>query len=345
MLSSPLIILSIDCDPHPGNVACDTVEGGRLIYYDFGMMDELKPQVKTGLVNLIFGIYENDVKEVCNSLEAIEVLKRGVDRLSVEKIVRFFLNEFANGIKPGEKWVTQLPPEQQKEIRRQRRLKLGADLFSVGNDVPFKFPPTFTFVFRAFTSLDGIGKGLDKSYDLTRLAQPYLKELVDLRDGSATLSLIKAWTKKLGLRQVDLFDTISQPRKIAHVDDVITKMEQGDLKLRVRVLESERAFTKMELQQKNMNTVMLASSLLNISFFLTVLSMIINPASTLTAGSLSSATTATSAALASIGNSRYQWLVFLKKAMFILSGIVGIQIPIGFLKLKLLEKKFEGFEK
>ena len=53
-----------DCDPHPGNVACDAVGGGRLIYYDFGMMDELTPTVRDGLLNLIFGVYENDTKEV-----------------------------------------------------------------------------------------------------------------------------------------------------------------------------------------------------------------------------------------------------------------------------------------
>lgn len=34
-----------------GNLACDAVQGGRLIYYDFGMMDEFQPGVKKGLVS------------------------------------------------------------------------------------------------------------------------------------------------------------------------------------------------------------------------------------------------------------------------------------------------------
>ena len=58
------------------------------------MMDELKPEVRSGLVNLLFGIYDNDVKESCNALETIGVLRKGVDRLSIEKIAKVFLNEF-----------------------------------------------------------------------------------------------------------------------------------------------------------------------------------------------------------------------------------------------------------
>jgi predicted unusual protein kinase regulating ubiquinone biosynthesis (AarF/ABC1/UbiB family) len=58
---------------HPGNLQCDAEQGGRLIFYDFGMMDELKPQTKEGLVTLIFGIYENDPKEVLKGAEQIEV--------------------------------------------------------------------------------------------------------------------------------------------------------------------------------------------------------------------------------------------------------------------------------
>ncbi len=55
------------CDPHPGNVACSAELGGRLIYYDFGMMDEFRPEVKKGLVDLIFSVYEGDAKAVCGA--------------------------------------------------------------------------------------------------------------------------------------------------------------------------------------------------------------------------------------------------------------------------------------
>lgn len=302
------------CDPHPGNVACDAAEGGRLIYYDFGMMDELKQETRKGLVDLIFSIYENDPKGACDALEDIECLKRGVDRISVEKIARSFLSEFAQGVKPGEKWVSELPKEEQQRIRRQRRAQLGADLFSVGTDVPFKFPPTFTFVFRAFTSLDGIGKGLDQKYDITRLAQPFLKELIDLRDGSATISLLKSWGKALGWRPIDIANTVQFPRKVANLNAIVTKMEQGDLKLRCRVLESERAFQRLELVQGNTAMAFSAAAFLNMGLLLSTVASPVPGKLTLAA-----------------------------KAALAVSGLFGIQVPIGLLKLKQLDKKFASF--
>ena len=296
--------------PHPGNVACDTQEGGRLIYYDFGMMDELTTSVKTGLVNLIFGIYENDVKESCDALEQMGVLRPNIDRISIEKIARVFLNEFTQGVSSGQ-WLNQLSTEEAREVRRKRRVKLGADLVTVGNDVPFKFPPTFTFVFRAFTSLDGIGKGLDPKYDLTRLAQPFLKELIDLRDGSAALSFIKSWAKKLGWRPIDIANTVQSPRKVANSNDILNKMEKGDLKLRVRVIESERAFQRMELVQSNMGNAIAASGFLNMGLVL--------------------------ASLSPAGQ-----IALPAKILIGFGAIFGLQIPIGFIKLRALDKKFSA---
>ena len=64
-----------------GNVACDEQGGGRLIFYDFGMMDELRPSVRSGLVNLIFSTYENEPRAVCDALVEMGVLRAGTDRI------------------------------------------------------------------------------------------------------------------------------------------------------------------------------------------------------------------------------------------------------------------------
>lgn len=62
-------------------MACDEQGGGRLIFYDFGMMDEFKPNVRSGLVNLIFSTYENDPRAVCDALVEMGILKAGADRI------------------------------------------------------------------------------------------------------------------------------------------------------------------------------------------------------------------------------------------------------------------------
>lgn len=56
------------CPQHPGNVAVDPENGGRLIYYDFGMMGSLAPEVKSGLLELFYGgTGENSVNGMTGS--------------------------------------------------------------------------------------------------------------------------------------------------------------------------------------------------------------------------------------------------------------------------------------
>lgn len=44
-------------------------------------MDEFKPSVRSGLVNLIFSTYENDPRAVCDALVEMGILKAGADRI------------------------------------------------------------------------------------------------------------------------------------------------------------------------------------------------------------------------------------------------------------------------
>lgn len=49
-------------DPHPGNLAVDN--DSSLIYYDFGMMGEIKSFTRERLLSLFYSVYEKDANKV-----------------------------------------------------------------------------------------------------------------------------------------------------------------------------------------------------------------------------------------------------------------------------------------
>ena len=264
------------CDPHPGNLAVDDgYPGGRLIYYDFGMMEVMETDIKKGFVDLVFSIYENLPREACDALEAMGVLRPGVDRYSIERIARNYLNTFQSTLSNADnKWENEMSEKEKRETRRARRAKarrplaqfsarnstsltrrpplpsqIGQDLFATQADKPFVFPPKWTFVFRAFSTIDGISKGLTKTYDLSRISQPFLKELANLRDGSTTTTALRTAGKRLGLRPKDLGQVVTQPRRVAEIVERVRRIEDGDVKLRVRTIEVERMLDRLEERQ------------------------------------------------------------------------------------------------
>jgi predicted unusual protein kinase regulating ubiquinone biosynthesis (AarF/ABC1/UbiB family) len=136
------------CDPHPGNLCVDN--DGNLVFYDFGMMDELKPNVREGFRKFCTALFAGgptiddiglakNAKQLVDGVEQAGVLARGSDRLAVEKLARYFMRAFKDnqlGKKSG-------------NIKQT----LGTDLQTLTENDSFRFPSTFTFIFRAFASI------------------------------------------------------------------------------------------------------------------------------------------------------------------------------------------------
>jgi len=252
------------CDPHPGNLCVD--DKGNLVYYDFGMMDELKPNVREGFRKFCTALFAGgpmvsdatlakNAKELIDGVEEAGVLARGSDRLAVEKLARYFMRAFKNN--------------QLGKSSANIKQTLGVDLQTLTENDSFRFPSTFTFIFRAFASVEGIGKGLDEGFEIGKLAQPFIEKFTDAQKGyeSETTKKISIFQRATGLNTKDIETAVTSPKKIAYIEETLRSMEDGTLKIRVRSLENEKALERMAMTQERTEKILIATTLLNVAGF------------------------------------------------------------------------------
>eukprot|EP00581_Thalassiosira_minuscula_P012916 CAMPEP_0183719728 /NCGR_PEP_ID=MMETSP0737-20130205/12542_1 /TAXON_ID=385413 /ORGANISM="Thalassiosira miniscula, Strain CCMP1093" /LENGTH=753 /DNA_ID=CAMNT_0025949465 /DNA_START=38 /DNA_END=2299 /DNA_ORIENTATION=- len=249
------------CDPHPGNLCVDKF--GNLVYYDFGMMDELKPNVRSGFRKFCTALFAGgpvigdmelaeNAKVLVDGVEEAGVLARGADRLAVEKLARYFMRTFKDN-QLGKKGAS---------IKQT----VGTDLQTLTENDVFRFPSTFTFIFRSFASIDGIGKGLSDKFEIGKLAQPFIEKFTEVQKNETPAEKsLNIFAKATGLNQRDILKALTSPKKIAYIEETLREMERGDLKIRVRSLENEKALERMSLTQGKMEKLLVASLLLNLA--------------------------------------------------------------------------------
>ncbi|KAM7529223.1 hypothetical protein LguiB_032633 [Lonicera macranthoides] len=264
-------------DPHPGNIAVDDFNGGRLIFYDFGMMGSISPNIREGLLETFYGVYEKDPNKVLDAAIQMGVLVPTGDMTAVRRTAQFFLNSFEERLQAQRRerelataelgFKKPLSKEERIEKKKQRLAAIGEDLLAIAADQPFRFPATFTFVVRAFSVLDGIGKGLDPRFDITEIAKPYALELLRFREAGVEV-FIKDFRKRWDRQSQAVYNLFRQADRVERLADIIQRLEQGDLKLRVRALESERAFKRVANVQKTIGCAVAAGSLINLATIL-----------------------------------------------------------------------------
>jgi len=208
-------------DPHPGNIAVSPA--GSLIFYDFGMMGQVQPVTRDRLMITFLGIAQRDAEMVVRSLIELGALAQVEDMGPTRRSIQYILDNLMD-----------------KPFEEQSVLEISDDLYAVAYDQPFRFPATFTFVMRAFSTLEGVGKGLDPAFNFMEAAKPFATKLMNNTDFSnSTESLFG----ELGRQAAQVGTTaFGLPRRL---EDTLEKLERGDIRVRVRSIETDRILRRV----------------------------------------------------------------------------------------------------
>jgi predicted unusual protein kinase regulating ubiquinone biosynthesis (AarF/ABC1/UbiB family) len=207
-------------DPHPGNIAVSP--DGSLIFYDFGMMGQVKPVTREKLLDTFFGIAQKNAEKVVNSLVELGALSAVEDMGPVRRSVQYMLDHFMD-----------------QPFEAQSVSSISDDLYEIAYDQPFRFPATFTFVMRAFSTLEGVGKGLDPDFNFMEVAKPFAMQIMTNGNGSETSSLFS----ELGRQAAQVSNSaLGLPRRL---EDTLEKLDRGDIRIRIRSSDTDRVLRRM----------------------------------------------------------------------------------------------------
>ena len=142
-------------DPHPGNLLA--MPDGRLAYLDFGMMSQVKPQQRYGLIEAVVHMVNRDFEGLAGDYVKLEFLTPDTD---LSPIIPALANVFNNALGAS---VAEL------------NFKSITDEFSaLMYEYPFRVPAYYALIIRSLVTLEGIAINVDPDFKVLSKAYPYV---------------------------------------------------------------------------------------------------------------------------------------------------------------------------
>ena len=142
-------------DPHPGNLLA--MADGKLAYLDFGMMSEVKPYQRYGLIEAIVHLVNRDFDGLAHDYVKLEFLTPDTD---LTPIIPAFANVFNNALGAS--------------VAEINIKSITDQLSSLMYEYPFTVPAYYALIIRSLVTLEGIAIQVDPEFKVLSKAYPYV---------------------------------------------------------------------------------------------------------------------------------------------------------------------------
>ncbi len=142
-------------DPHPGNLLA--TPDGKLAYLDFGMMSEVKPPQRYGLIEAVVHMVNRDFEGLANDYVNLEFLSEDTD---LTPIIPALSNVFSNALSAS--------------VAEMNFKSITDQLSELMYEYPFQVPAYYALIIRSLVTLEGIAINVDPEFKVLSKAYPYI---------------------------------------------------------------------------------------------------------------------------------------------------------------------------
>ncbi|MBD2593598.1 AarF/ABC1/UbiB kinase family protein [Nostoc spongiaeforme FACHB-130] len=144
-------------DPHPGNLLA--TPDGKLAYLDFGMMSEIQPPQRYGLIEAIVHVVNRDFEGLAQDYVKLDFLTPDTD---LTPIIPAFSRVFADA--------------QGASVAELNIKSITDELSALMYEYPFRVPPYYALIIRSLVTLEGIAIFIDPNFKVLSEAYPYVSK-------------------------------------------------------------------------------------------------------------------------------------------------------------------------
>jgi len=142
-------------DPHPGNLLA--TPDGKLAYLDFGMMSEIKPAQRYGLIEAVVHMVNRDFEGLAKDYVKLEFLSPETD---LTPIIPALGNVFSNALGAS--------------VAEMNFKSITDQLSALMYEYPFRVPAYYALIIRSLVTLEGIAINVDPNFKVLSKAYPYI---------------------------------------------------------------------------------------------------------------------------------------------------------------------------
>ncbi|MGF1492015.1 MAG: ABC1 kinase family protein [Microcoleaceae cyanobacterium] len=142
-------------DPHPGNLLASP--DGKLVYLDFGMMSEVKPPQRYGLLEAVVHLVNRDFEGLANDYVKLDFLTPDTDLTPIIPALSKVFNDALGA-----------------SVAELNFKSITDQLSALMYEYPFQVPAYYALIIRSLVTLEGIAINVDPDFKVLSKAYPYV---------------------------------------------------------------------------------------------------------------------------------------------------------------------------